>query len=251
MVLQIIGIKGIPIVKPGDALASLICNAASRQGTPIEDGDILVITHKIVSKSEDRIVWIEDVTPSSKAEVLAKKLGKPPKVMEIILQESRSVVRSGQGHLIMETKHGWVCANAGVDLSNVAKGKAVALLPVDPDKSAQRLRKEINKILKKNVAVIISDTFGRPLREGQVNIAIGVAGIKPIYDRRGETDLFGYTFRVKQIAIADELASAAELVVGQAAEGIPAAIIRGYKFPTSENVKATELIIPREKDLFI
>ena len=161
------------------------------------------------------------------------------------------MVRAGKGHLITETKHGWVCANSGVDVSNVAKGEAVALLPVDPDKSARRLRTEIKKTLGKNVAVIITDTFGRPLREGQVNIAIGVAGIKPIYDRRGETDLFGYMIRVKQIAIADELASAAELVVGQAAEGIPVAIIRGYKFSASENARAAELIMPREKSLFI
>lgn len=251
MAIQIIGIKGIPIVNPGDAIANLICDAARRQGTPIEDRDIVVVTHKIVSKSEKRIIWIKDVIPSSKAKVLAKKLGKISKVTEIILRESRSVVRAGKGHLITETRHGWICANSGVDVSNVAKGEAVALLPVDPDKSARRLRTEIKKILGKNVAVIISDTFGRPLREGQVNVAIGVAGMKPIYDRRGETDLFGYTFRVKKIAIVDELASAAELVVGQAAEGIPVAIIRGYKFPASENARATELIMPREKALFI
>lgn len=251
MAIQIIGIKGIPIVKPGDAIAHFICDAAYRQGIPIEDGDIIVVTHKIVSKSEERIVWIKDVAPSSKAKALAKKLGKIPSITEMILRESRSIVRAGGGHLITETRQGWVCANSGVDISNVAKGKAVALLPADPDKSARRLRIEIKKILGKNVAVIISDTFGRPLREGQVNVAIGIAGIKPIYDWRGEKDLFGYTFRVKQIAIADELASAAELVLGQAAEGIPAAIIKGYKFRASENARATELIRPREEDLFI
>lgn len=251
MAIQIIDVKGIPIVKPGNAIAQLICDAAHGQDTPIEDGDIIVVAHKIMSKSENRIVWLKDVVPSAKAKALAEKLGKTPGVTEMVLQESRSIVRAERGHLITETRHGWVCANSGVDFSNVAKGKAIALLPADPDESARRLRAEIKKILGKDVAVIISDTFGRPLREGQVNVAIGVAGINPLYDLRGESDLFGYTLRVKQIAIADELASAAELVLGQAAEGIPVAIIRGYTFPASENARATELIRSREKDLFI
>lgn len=251
MSIQIIGIRGIPIVKPGDNVAHFICDAASRQGTPIEDGDIIVVAHKIVSKAEERIVWMKGIVPSARAKALAKKLGKIPWIVEVILRESRSIVRAGKRHLITETKLGWVCANSGVDMSNVAKGEAVALHPADPDRSARRLKMGIKKILGKNVAVIISDTFGRPLREGQVNVAIGLAGINSLYDRRGEKDLFGYTFRVTQIAVVDELASAAELVSGQAAEGIPAAIIRGYRFPISENARATRLIRPRGRDLFI
>jgi coenzyme F420-0:L-glutamate ligase/coenzyme F420-1:gamma-L-glutamate ligase len=157
----------------------------------------------------------------------------------------------GNGNLITETQHGFICANAGIDRSNIQGERNVALLPRDPDLSAQAIRQEIRGITGHNVAVIISDTHGRPLRMGEINIAIGVSGIKPIRDRRGEKDLFGYVLRVKQTAVADELSSAAELVIGQANEGIPAAIIRGYHYPQTEDAKATELVRPREKDLFL
>jgi coenzyme F420-0:L-glutamate ligase/coenzyme F420-1:gamma-L-glutamate ligase len=154
------------------------------------------------------------------------------------------------GKLITETVHGFVCANSGVDKSNVPGERLVALLPENPDGSAQKIREEIRHLTGCDVAVVISDTHGRPLREGEINIAIGVSGLKPIRDRRGEKDLFGYVLRVKQTAIADELASAAELVIGQADEGVPVAIIRGYNYPKSENAKATELVRLKEKDLF-
>jgi coenzyme F420-0:L-glutamate ligase/coenzyme F420-1:gamma-L-glutamate ligase len=157
----------------------------------------------------------------------------------------------GGKHLICETRHGFVCANAGVDQSNVPGERNVVLLPKDPDRSARTLREKIKKLTGKDVAVVISDTHGRPLREGEINIAIGVSGIKPIRPRIGEIDLFGYTLRVKRTAIADELASAAELVIGQSNEGIPVAIIRGYSYPRSEKAKAKELIRKREKDLFV
>jgi len=155
------------------------------------------------------------------------------------------------GKIIIETKHGFVCANSGVDKSNVPGERYVALLPENPDASADRIRREIKRLVSCDVAVIISDTHGRPLREGEINVAVGVAGLKPIRDRRGEKDLFGYVLRVKQTAVADELASAAELVIGQADEGVPVAIIRGYKFLKSEDARAVELIRPREKDLFL
>jgi len=157
----------------------------------------------------------------------------------------------GNGNLITETKHGFVCANSGVDRSNIEGERNVAKLPEDPDGSAETMRQEIRRLTGHKVAVIVSDTHGRPLRMGEINVAIGVAGIKPIRDRRGEKDLFGYVLRVKQTAIADELSSAAELVIGQANEAIPVAIIRGYGYPEAENTKATELIRPKEKDLFI
>jgi coenzyme F420-0:L-glutamate ligase/coenzyme F420-1:gamma-L-glutamate ligase len=157
----------------------------------------------------------------------------------------------GNGNLITETKHGFVCANAGVDRSNVQGERNVALLPKDPDRSAETIRQEIKKLTGRRVAVIVSDTHGRPLRMGETNVAIGVAGMKPIRDRRGEKDLFGYVLRIKQTAIVDELSSAAELVIGQANEGIPAAVIRGYNYPKAEGAKAAELVRPREKDLFI
>ncbi|RLI21662.1 coenzyme F420-0:L-glutamate ligase [Candidatus Bathyarchaeota archaeon] len=251
MSIQIIGIKGLPIIKEGDNLAELICQAAEKQKTPLQDRDIIVVSHVIVSRAEGRVVNLDEIKPSQFAVQLAETLNKDPRLVETILRESRGIVRMGNGKLITETKHGFICANSGVDVSNVPGENIVALLPEDPDRSAQKIRDEIRRIAGKDVAVIISDTHGRPLREGEINIAIGVAGIKPIRDRRGEKDLFGYTLRVKRTAIADELASAAELVIGQANEGIPAAIIRGYKYPKSEEAKATELIRPREKDLFI
>jgi len=157
----------------------------------------------------------------------------------------------GDGHIITETKHGFICANAGVDRSNVPGERNVAPLPVDPDLSAQKIRQWIRELTGKNVAVIVSDTHGRALRRGEINVAVGVAGMKPIRDRRGETDLFGYTLKVKQTAVADELSSAAELVIGQADEGIPAAIIRGYRYEESEDATARDLLWPKEKALFL
>lgn len=247
---QIIGIEGLPIIKTGDNLAELICNAAERQKTPIQNGDVIVVTHVIVSRAEGNIVNLNDITPSAFAKSIAEQYGKDPALVEVVLRESKSVVRMDRGIMITESKHGFVCANSGVDKSNVPGERIVALLPKDPDESAEKIRKEIKRLTGCDVAVIISDTHGRPLREGEINVAIGVAGIKPIRDRRGEKDLFGYVLRIKQTAVADELASAAELVIGQADEGIPVAIIRGYNYPKSENAKATELIMPKERDLF-
>ena len=250
-IVQIIGVKELPIIKAGDNLAELICQAAEKQGTPIQDGDVIVVSHIVVSRAEGRVVDLNRVEPSPFVAQLARELNKDPRLVEVILRESRGIIRMGDGKLITKTKHGFICANSGVDKSNVPGQNNVALLPKNPDDSAQKIREEIKRITRKDVAVIISDTHGRPLREGEINIAIGVAGIKPIRDRRGEKDIFGYTLRVKRTAIVDELASAAELVMGQANEGIPAAIIRGYRYPRSEEARATELIRPREKDLFI
>ena len=194
---------------------------------------------------------LDEVAPSEFAKTIAEQYEKDPALVEVVLRESKSIIRMGDGKLITETKHGFVCANSGVDKSNVPGERSVALLPEDPDCSAKQIRQEIKRLTGCDVAVIISDTHGRPLREGEINVAIGVAGIKPLRSRRGERDLFGYILRAKQTAIADELASAAELVIGQADEGVPAAIIRGYNYPKSESAKATELRRPKEKDLFL
>jgi len=250
-VIQIIGIEGLPIINSGDNIAELICKAAERQGTPIQNGDIIVVTHVIVSRAEGRVVNLDEVTPSAFAKNIAEIYGKDPALVEVVLREAKSIRRMADGKIITETRHGFVCANSGVDKSNVPGERLVALLPEDPDASANKIRLEIKRLTGCDVAVIISDTHGRPLREGEINVAVGVSGLKPIRDRRGEKDLFGYVLRIKQTAVADELASAAELVIGQADEGVPAAIIRGYKFIKSENAKATELIRPREKDLFL
>ena len=247
---EIIAVENLPLIKKGDNVAELICNAAKKQNTPIQERDVIVITHVAVSKAEGNVVNLGEVSPSEQAKEIAQKTGKEPALVEVILRETKEIVRVGPNSLITETKSGIVCANAGVDRSNVEGEGNVVLLPKNPNGSAQKIRQEIKSLTGCDVAVIVSDTHGRPLRMGEINVAIGVAGIKPIRDRRGEKDLFGYVLRIKQTAVADELASAAELVIGQANEGIPAAIIRGYAYQTAENVSAVELTRPKEKDLF-
>ena len=252
-VVQVIAVKGLPVIKKGDNLAMLICKAAAKQKTPIRDGDVLVVTHVIASRAEGNTINLDEVVPSEFAKTIAKQYDKDPALVEVVLRESKSIRRMGDGHLIVETKHGFVCANAGVDQSNVpgGKGRIVAPLPKNPDRTARNIRKGIMKQTGKDVAVIVSDTHGRPLREGEINVAVGVAGLNPIRDRRGEKDLFGYELRIKQTAVGDELASAAELVIGQAKEGIPVAIVRGYKYIKTEKTTAKQLIRKRKKDLFI
>ncbi|MEJ5328192.1 MAG: coenzyme F420-0:L-glutamate ligase [Candidatus Bathyarchaeia archaeon] len=247
---KIIAVKNLPLITEGDNIAELIFNAAIAQNTPIRDRDIIVITHVAVSKAEGDIVNLDDVLPSERAIEIAQKTGKDPALVETILRETKEIVRLGPNSIITEIKNGMVCANAGVDKSNVEGERTVALLPKNPDATAQKIRQEIKRLTGFDVAVIISDTHGRPFRMGEVNVAVGVAGIKPLRDRRGEKDLFGYVLKVKRTAVADELASAAELVMGQADEGIPAAIIRGYKYQPVEDASATELVRPKEKDLF-
>ena len=247
---QVIAVEGLPLMRKGANLAQLICSAAEKQHTPIQNGDVLVATHVAVSKAEGNIVNLDKVVPSKKANEIAKKTGKDPALVEVVLRESKDIVRMRDNVLITESRQGFICANSGVDRSNVEGERNVAPLPRDPDLSAKKIRQEIKKLTGCDVAVIVSDTHGRPFRMGEVNVAVGVSGLKPIRDRRGEKDLFGYVLRIKQTAIADELASAAELVIGQANEGIPVAIIRGYNYPKSDTAKATELIRSREKNLF-
>jgi coenzyme F420-0:L-glutamate ligase / coenzyme F420-1:gamma-L-glutamate ligase len=247
---QVIAVENLPLFQKGDNLGKLISEAAQKQDTPIQENDVVVVTHVAVSKAEGNVVNLDDVTPSARALEIAKKVEKDPAMVEVILRETKEIVRMGPNSLIVETKNGIVSANAGVDRSNVKGDRNVALLPANPDASAQNIRREIRKITGHTVAVIVSDTHGRPLRMGEINITIGISGIKPIRDRRGEKDLFDYTLRIKQTCIADELASAAELVIGQASEGIPVAIIRGYKYQIAEDVSAKELTRPKEKDMF-
>jgi coenzyme F420-0:L-glutamate ligase/coenzyme F420-1:gamma-L-glutamate ligase len=249
--IQIIPVKGLPLIKKDDNIAELICNAAEKQGTPIQNNDIVVITHVMVSKAEGNVVNLDSIEPSEFAKTIAKQTDKDPAMVEVVLREAKSIVRMGNNSLITETKQGFFCANSGVDRSNVSGERNVALLPEKPDRSAAKTRQKIKALTGMDAAVIISDTHGRPLRDGEINVAVGVAGLKPIRDRRGEKDLYGYTLRIKRTAIADELASAAELVIGQADEAIPVAIIRGYNYPKSEDAKATALIRPKEKELFI
>ncbi|MCX8176642.1 MAG: coenzyme F420-0:L-glutamate ligase, partial [Candidatus Bathyarchaeota archaeon] len=211
---EIIGVKGIPLIKPGDDIAEIIYEAIKKQGLKLEDNDILVISQTIVSKAEGLIFMLKNVKPSIQAKIISELTSKPAELVEVILRESKRIIRLRGKNLITQTKYGLICANSGVDISNVSGGDMVTTLPRNPDESARKIRNKIKKLTGRDVAIIISDTSGRPLRMGQVNIAIGVSGLNPILDRRGEKDLFGYTLKVKQIAIADELASAAELVIG-------------------------------------
>ncbi|MEM1583366.1 MAG: coenzyme F420-0:L-glutamate ligase [Nitrososphaerota archaeon] len=247
--IEIIGIQGIPEIQKDMDIGEIIVDASRRMGLELRNGDIIVVSHIIVSKAEGRVVNLVDVEPSEFARKVAGESGKDPRHVELVLRESRRIVRMRRGLIISETVNRIVCANAGVDLSNVGVGKA-AMLPLDPDLSAKKIRDRIRELAEVDVAVIVSDTHGRPLRNGAVNIAIGCSGIEPLLDRRGEVDMYGRKLTSKIICIADELASAAELVLGQADEKIPVAIIRGYVYKPSETPAK---VIPRreEDDLFL
>jgi coenzyme F420-0:L-glutamate ligase/coenzyme F420-1:gamma-L-glutamate ligase len=246
--LQVVGLVGLPEVRPGDDLPSLIIEAARAQGTAIQDGDVLVVTQKVISKAEGRLVNLKEVQPSARAREVAKATGRDPRLVEVILRESRRIVRQEGSVLITETKHGFVCANAGVDASNVGGGDLVALLPEDSDRSAEAIRQAIQERAGASVAVIVSDTFGRPWREGHTNVAVGVAGMKPLLDYSGQRDPFGYELRVSTMAVADELAAAAEPVMGKLSR-IPVVIVRGFAVEPGAGT-AQELIRPPERDLF-
>lgn len=244
---QIMGIEGLPEVQPGDDLVGLLLQAMSAMALRLQNHDILVITQKIVSKAEGRLVNLTHVEPSAFALTLASQMGKDARLMEVILRETKRIVRMDHGVLIAETHHGFVCANAGVDQSNVG-GDWVSLLPVDPDASAAGIRQQLKEQANVDLAVIISDTFGRPWREGLTEVAVGVAGLNPLIDYRGRKDRHGFSLRATTIAIADEVACAASLVSGKT-KGIPAVLIRGFEF-TFEDGSAKMLIRRADKDLF-
>jgi coenzyme F420-0:L-glutamate ligase/coenzyme F420-1:gamma-L-glutamate ligase len=206
------------------------------------------VTHKIVSKAEGRLVDLRSVEPSAFAKGFAARYGRDPRQIEVVLRESRRVVRMERGLIIAETHHGFVCANAGVDASNVPGDDTVCLLPVDPDASAARLREALRARIESDLAVIISDSFGRPWREGITNVAIGVAGMEPLADYRGRRDPYGYPLEASILAVADELAAAAELVMGKT-EGMPVAIIRNYPYKPGPG-RALDLLMAPERDLF-
>ena len=242
MSIQIIPVKIQKDIIPNDNLVDLVL-----ESTKIQDDDILVFSQKIVSKNEDRIISLASVNPSLLANGISSSYDKDPRLVELILSESKRIVRMENGIIIVETKHGFVCANAGIDESNVQDGYAV-LLPEDPDKSANLLKERIEQKTGKNIAVIISDTFGRPFRLGQTDVAIGIAGIEPILDYIGKPDTFGKVMQVTAIAIADEICSATELVMGKVRK-CPIAIVRNYNFNFS-NAKIQKLLRSRHDDLF-
>jgi coenzyme F420-0:L-glutamate ligase/coenzyme F420-1:gamma-L-glutamate ligase len=248
MKIEIIGVPNIPEIRQGDDLPRLILAGCESGGIRLAADDVLIVTQKIVSKAEGRMVDLNDVTPSQFAQDYAQKWGKDPRQIEVVLRESARIVRMDKGVIICETRHGFVCANAGVDASNVPGGHLVTLLPVDSDASALAIRETVRAETGVDVPVIVSDSFGRPWRQGIINIAVGVSGLAPLRDFRGEDDPYGYRMHATIISVADELASAAELVMGKV-DACPVAVVRGYPFVRAEG-SSRELVIDPARDMF-
>lgn len=245
---RIFAVAGIPEIKQDDDLSVVIHDALTAQGTSLESGDVLVITQKIVSKAEGRVIVLNDVTASPLAETIAKRWDKDARSVELVLRESERIVRMERGVIIAETKHGWICANAGIDQSNIGGGDAVALLPVDSSASAAAIRRGLVSLGQPDVPIIVTDTFGRPWRDGLTNVAIGVSGMNPMLSYVGQTDAEGYDLKVTVMALADELAAAAEPVMNKL-DRVPVAVVRGLNVPLAEH-DHTALIRPAEMDLF-
>lgn len=248
----LMSIPQIPHVQKGDNLAELLLEALTKAEISLQDGDVIAIAQKIVSKAEGRMVHLKDVTVSPQAMQLATEVDKDPRLVELILQESDEISRKKTHILIVRHRLGFTSANAGIDMSNVAPetdGEIALLLPKDPDKSAQQLRDALQNAFGVDVGIVITDSHGRPFRLGTVGVAIGVAGVPALWDRRGEHDLYGYKLQHTEVGVADEIAAAAGLLMGQAAEGNPVILIRGLTYPTI-NGKASDLIRPKEMDLY-
>jgi len=249
--ISIVSLESFPLVEAGDNLARMIVETAKREDISLSDGDIIAIAQKVVSKAEGRIVRLRDVDPSEKAKEIALATMKDPRLVELILRETGKIVKASRQIFIVENKSGLISINAGIDKSNVKGADAYALLPLDPDKSARRIRSEIVKLTGKRVGVVICDTYSRPFRRAQVEFAIGVAGVDPFKDYRGQEDLFGYVLKVKRVAIADEIASAAELAMGQGNEAVPVVIIKNLgRVEWTEETSANDLLISKGEDLF-
>ena len=252
MDIKIIGIENIPLIEEGDEIAALIADAMNKENVDIEDGDIFVIAETIISKAEGNKINLKTIKPTQEAFDIAEKTGKDPHVVEAILQESAEILKVGPDFIISETKHGFVCANAGIDESNVEDDMATPI-PEDPDKSASHIMKEIKTLSGKEVVVIISDTQGRAFREGAIGTAIGISGMDAIWNRKGEKDLYGRELQTTSIAVADELASAASILMGQADEGIPVVVIKGVSYVKelkNNNSTVKDLIRPKKYDVF-
>jgi coenzyme F420-0:L-glutamate ligase / coenzyme F420-1:gamma-L-glutamate ligase len=236
-------------IKKGDDIADLIIKSIKDKNESLQENDVVIITHKIISKAEGRTTDLRNIVPSEESKKISSNTGKDPRLVELIISQSNEIVKIERDIIITETKHGFVCANAGIDTSNVGKlSNHVLLLPDDPDESARNIRNEINAKTGVNVGIIISDTFGRPFRKGQVNIAIGIAGIDPIKSYIGKRDMYGNILRVTEIAIADEITSAAELVMGKSSR-VPVSIVRGYNF-TFYDSSISKVTRSKKDDLF-
>jgi coenzyme F420-0:L-glutamate ligase/coenzyme F420-1:gamma-L-glutamate ligase len=248
---RILGLNGFPLVKPGDDIAELILTRARSLQILIANGDVLIVGHKIISKSEGRIARLSVIEPSRRAVRIARRCLKDPRLVQLILSESRRIIKVKHGILLVKTKDGIVCLNAGIDKSNVEGSDTFCLLPKNPKLSAARIAKRILERTGKRVDVIVTDTYSRPFRAGQIEFAIGTSGLDPFVDYRGTKDLFGSVLKFKRVSIADELACAAELVMGQGAEGVPVAIIKGAnRTRTSNHNIGSRLLMERSRDLF-
>ena len=250
--LTLTAVPGIPEVRPGDDVAKLLLSALEKAELNLQDGDVLVIAQKIISKAEGRMVALATVSPDEEAQAVAARTGKDPRLVALILAESEEISRMAPGVLIVRHRLGFTCANAGIDRSNVAQGEegeTVLLLPRDPDASAAEVRRQIGEHLKVDVGIVISDSHGRPFRLGTVGVAIGVAGIPALWNRRGEADRHGYRLQHTDVGVADEIAAAAGLLMGQGAEGRPIVLLRGLHLPPTPG-KASDLIRPRAMDLY-
>ena len=248
MEIRVLAVSGVPEVHPGDDLAALLDGALTAQPLPLEPGDVLVVTQKIVSKAEGRIVRLDGVTPRPEAEQFGADWDRDPRQVEVVLRESVRILRMERGVIISETTHGWICANAGVDASNVGGGESVTLLPDDASASAGQIRRGLVQRARPDVAVLVTDTFGRPWREGVTNVAIGVSGMNPLHSYVGQRDAEGYDLQMTVMATADEIAGAAELVMNKL-DHVPAAVVRGLNVPVAE-FDHRPLLRPPDMDLF-
>lgn len=251
--LVLMPLEGLPLIKPGDDLAALVLEALQRQALALQDGDMLVLAQKIVSKAEGRRVRLADVRPSKEAKELAATVGKDPRLVQLVLDESNEVLRARPGLLVVEHRLGFVCANAGIDRSNIEGGQGedawVLLLPENPDATADAMRTALEEASGVRLGVLIIDSHGRAWREGTAGVAIGLSGLPGVVDLRGQRDLFGYELQITTVGTADELAAAASLVMGQAAEGSPVVHVRGFPYPLREG-RLGELLRPKDRDAF-
>jgi coenzyme F420-0:L-glutamate ligase/coenzyme F420-1:gamma-L-glutamate ligase len=245
-------LEEIGLVERGDDLPQLILNAVKAESLELADGDVIVVSQKIVSKADGLLVDISRIKPTRQAKAISKRTGKDARLAELILEDSKKILRADRQALVVRRKNGFVCINAGVDKSNVRGRTIYSRLPPDADTSAEALRRQLEKLSGKKLGVIVADTYSRPLRVGQAEFAIGVSGIEPIVDYRGQLDLFGYELRFKFVALADEVAAAAELVMGEGTEGVPVAVVRGLTRVvwTEKRRLSRRLLLGKRVDLF-
>lgn len=248
----VMALEGFPLIKARDNIAKIVVETAKKNGLAIEDGDVIAIAQKVFSKAENRVVHLGDVVPSKKAKEVAAITGKSPRFIELVLKETKRILKASRDILLVEDNRGLVSINAGIDKSNVEGRSNFALLPEDPDKSAEKCRNQIKQLTGKDVAVIVCDTYSRPFRRGQVNFAIGLAGLSPFRDYRGKKDLFGQTLKVKNTAVVDEVAAAAELLMGQAKEATPVIVLKGLgdSIIFCDRDRLSDMLISSEEDLF-